>query len=453
MNLQRVRDPIHGLITFNLSDPVERKVWEIIDTPEFQRLRHIRQLGVSEFVFPSATHSRFAHSIGVFHNARRLMKIIERDEGTKIDEPRKATALLAAIVHDVGHGPFSHAFEVARETIAKERGIEAIEKHESFSAAMINNPNGLLREVIDRDCNGLSESVSDLIKADNPTDIYHAVVSSSFDADRLDYLVRDRHMTGVECGSIEQDWLIDNLTEWNIKIGQDDDEPRMVQTFVFKAKGRQAAEDFLLARYRLYSQLYLHKTTRGFEQLIGAILLHIARNWDKPELIGLTKENPFVRFLSPSGESLENYASLNDGVFWATARTLVESGDERSKLLSDRLLNRKRLKVLDVSAEYGHDPEQLTNAELRLDKFLEAKLGHEVFKDTAPNHLYGVGGGEARKAHKVVRVLNGSGTPMEITDFPDTIISKWLTKKKNLVRYYFLDTTTRDDAEKFMKGR
>lgn len=453
MSLQRVRDPIHGLISFNLNDPIEAKVWEIIDSPEFQRLRHIRQLGVSEFVFPSATHTRFAHSIGVFHNARRLMKIVERDEGNRLDEPRKATALIAAIVHDVGHGPFSHAFEVSREIIAKERGIEAIEKHESFSASMIINPNGSLFPVIEKDTPGLAAEVSDLIKADNPVDIYHAVVSSSFDADRLDYLVRDRHMTGVECGSIEQDWLIDNLIEWNIPVSQDDDEPRMVPTFVFKAKGRQAAEDFLLARYRLYSQLYLHKTTRGFEQIIGAILLHIARHWERPDILGLDANNPFVRFFTPGGETLENYAALNDSVFWATTRTLAESGDDRSKLLSDRLLMRKRLKVLDVSVEFGHDPAQQTNAEMRLDRHLEGQLGQTVFKDTAPNHLYGVSGGEVGKAHKMVRVLNGGGTPMEITDFPDTIISEWLTKKKNLVRYYFLDSATRDDAERFMRGR
>src|SRR5690606_2098262 len=111
-----------------------------------------------------------------------------------------------------------------------------------------------------------------------PTDIYHAVVSSSFDADRLDYLVRDRHMTGVEAGAIDEDWLIDNLLKFEISEPQDDDEPRLVSTFVFRLKGRQAAEDFLLARYRLYSQLYLHKTTRGFEQIIGALLFHIADN-------------------------------------------------------------------------------------------------------------------------------------------------------------------------------
>ena len=179
MKTQRVRDPIHGLISFDLADPVEGKAWRLIDTPEFQRLRHIRQLGVSEFVFPSATHTRFAHSVGVFHNARRLMKVIEREEAGRVDERRRLVALLASMVHDLGHGPFSHAFEVAREAIAKGRGIEAIEKHEAFSAAMIANPNGGIRPILDEVDNHLADEVAQLIRADNPIDIYHAVVSSS----------------------------------------------------------------------------------------------------------------------------------------------------------------------------------------------------------------------------------------------------------------------------------
>ena len=150
---------------------------------------------------------------------------------------------------------------------------------------------------------------------------------------------------------------------------------------------------------------------------------------------------------------MNNYIGLNDDVFWATARVLAERGDARAKMLSSRLLLRRRLKVLDVSAELGHDPAAQTNAELRLDQELDGKLGVSAFKDTAPNHLYGRTGGEAAKAHKTVRVLNGGGIPMEITDFPDTIISKWLTKKKSLVRYYFLETEERDAAERFMKGR
>ncbi len=452
MENQRIRDPIHGLITFDPSDNVDAIACKIIDTPEFQRLRHIRQLGVSEFVFPGATHTRFAHSIGVFHNARILMRVIEKEEKT-IDQRRRMVALLAALVHDLGHGPFSHAFEVAREKIATKRGNNVIEKHESFSAKMIIDSDSEIKRIFDKVDKKLADEVADLIKADNPIDIYHAVVSSSFDADRMDYLVRDRHMTGIECGSIDSNWLIDNLTTHKINLSQDDDEPQLIPTFVFKSKGRQAAEDFLLARYRLYSQLYLHKTTRGFEQIIGALLEHIADNANAPTKIGLRTDNPFVIFLKPNGENLKNYIPLNDDVFWATVRSLSKKGDNRAKLLANRLLSRERLKVLDLTAEYGDDPALQAAKEQILDQHLNDKLNKSVFKDTAPNHLYKRAGGEVAKTHKKVRVLNGHGDVKEILEFPDTIISNWLTKKRDLVRYYFLNENDRTEAARKMRGR
>lgn len=449
---QRIRDPIHGLIPFDINEDVDKLAWSIIDTPEFQRLRRIRQLGVSEFVFPGATHTRFAHSIGVFHNARRLMNVVDREVGDKADPRRRMVALLAALVHDVGHGPFSHAFESARSKVARSRGVEAIDKHEAFSARIISNPNGGIAAALST-CGDLTTEIADLIRADDPTDIYHAVVSSSFDADRLDYLVRDRHMTGVESGSIDQDWLVDNLQTYELQEQQDDDPAaRTIPTFVFRLKGRQAAEDFLLARYRLYSQLYLHKTTRGFEKLIVALLTHIADHCKHPENIGLNDGNKFVIFFSEGGDTLENYLRLDDGTFWSTAKRLFDFGDDRAKDLASRLLRRQRLRVLDLSAKYVDNPGALADKVRRLDEGFADKLDHSVFKDTAPNFLYGRVGGEAAKAHKMVRVLDGNHVPKEITEFPDTIISTRLTEKRNIVRYYFLDDSDRSNADKILAG-
>jgi HD superfamily phosphohydrolase len=212
---QRLRDPIHGLIIFE--DETDRLAWQLIQTPEFQRLRRIKQLGVSEFVFPGATHSRFAHSIGVYHNARRLMEVVRRATGSR-DEARERVVLLAALLHDIGHGPFSHAFEGAREAIACDRGIEAIEKHEKFTAKLIGAEDGHIKGILNSVDPQLADQISALIAADDPTDIYHAVVSSSFDADRLDYLRRDRYMTGTETGRIDHDWLIDNLATHDIRV-------------------------------------------------------------------------------------------------------------------------------------------------------------------------------------------------------------------------------------------
>ena len=126
MKTQRIRDPIHDLIVFDDDGPVDSFAWELLGTPDVQRLRRIKQLGVSEFVFPSASHNRFAHSVGVFDNARRLVKLIERENklnrvSGEFDPERAKVALFAALLHDIGHGPFSHAFEEARKAIAAER--------------------------------------------------------------------------------------------------------------------------------------------------------------------------------------------------------------------------------------------------------------------------------------------------------------------------------------------
>jgi HD superfamily phosphohydrolase len=180
---------------------VDEAVWKLLQTPDMQRLRRIKQLGVSEYVFPSASHSRFAHSVGVFHNARRLVQLIKREIELKrvegeFKEERAKVALFAALLHDIGHGPFSHAFEEARKALASERHENAsakakIRKHELFTADMIEDESGEIKQILDQ--SGVNaKDVADLIRAETPTDMYHSVVSSSFDADRLDYLIRDR---------------------------------------------------------------------------------------------------------------------------------------------------------------------------------------------------------------------------------------------------------------------
>lgn len=456
MKKQRIRDPIHGLVSFDGSDVdcVDELAWNLLNCSEFQRLRRIKQLGISEYVFPGATHSRFAHSIGVYHNARKLMRVVKREEGSDYKPERAQISLAAALVHDLGHGPFSHAFETAREFIAQERKIPNSENHEVLSGKIIRNVDGEIWKCMS-DMHGaaFADAVADLIQAENPLDIYHAVVSSSFDADRLDYLVRDRYMTGVESAAIDQEWLIDNLCKHEISVSQDDDpEPLRVPTFVFRLKGRQAAEDFLLARHRLYSQVYLHKTTRGFEKLITALLYEISKFAETSEKIGLSKENGLIRFLSRGGETLENYLALDDVSVWGAAQQVVSTGTERMKMLAHRLLGRKNMKVIDITAYYADNEETCKNAINRIDNEFESKMGLEIFKDIAPNLLYSTVSGENEKAHKMIRVQNGHGVPIEIQNFPDTIIRTELTKKRESVRYYFLNDDDQNEALKTMRG-
>src|SRR6266851_5503305 len=185
---QRIRDPVHGLIVFRKGDKLDELAWRLINTPEFQRLRRIKQLGVSEFIYPGATHTRFAHSVGVFHVARQLRDIIRREIGAKFNAKRADVAVIAALLHDLGHGPLSHTFE----GVTKQAGIS--KRHAAWTAEIISNKRGsiypLLRNY--RPNGKFAGEVADLLRAEDPTDIYHAIVSSSFDADRLDYLRRDR---------------------------------------------------------------------------------------------------------------------------------------------------------------------------------------------------------------------------------------------------------------------
>lgn len=448
----RLRDPIHGLIVFRKCDPMDALAWELIKTPEFQRLRRIRQLGVSEFVFPGATHTRFAHSIGVYHGARRLMEVIRREQGGECDEGRARVALIAALLHDLGHGPFSHAFEGAREAIAESRGKEGVEKHEKYTAKLILAEEGGVRPVLDRIDPALAGQVADLIRADDPADIYHAVVSSSFDADRLDYLRRDRYMTGTGAGSIDYDWLMDNLATDFITVRQDNDEIP-IPTFVFKLKGRQAAEDFLLARYRLYTQVYLHKTTRGFEKLATALFQRVAKATEDGKDLGLGSDHPLVRFLKPDGESLDDYRDLDDMVAWGAIERLRRCGDAEVEAFAMRLWNREPLRALDITTDLGHDREAGHNALRRVSGFITGNLGRTVFRDDVSYNLYSSGSGEATKAHKILRVRDGNGHPKEITEFPDTVIHKALMEKTKLTRLYFLTNEDRDWAFRAMRGR
>ena len=184
---QRVRDPVHGLIVFRQGEPVDELAWRLINTSEFQRLRRIKQLGVSEFIFPGATHTRFSHCIGVFDTARMLIEIVKREIDSiseVFDDGKAEVAIIAALLHDLGHGPLSHTFEEVR----KSQGIT--KRHEEWTAEIVLNPKGEICKLLKgfRPERKFHKAVADLLASEDPKNIYHAIVSSSFDADRLDYL-------------------------------------------------------------------------------------------------------------------------------------------------------------------------------------------------------------------------------------------------------------------------
>ncbi len=341
---QRIRDPLHGLIVFGDShdssrNETDRIAWSLLNTPEFQRLRRIRQLGFSDLVFPGATHSRFAHCVGAYHVARRLADVIGRQHGHR-DPDRERVALLAALLHDVGHGPFSHAFEAA------DPRTDRI-SHERWGAKVVRGEtrvNRLLREADET----LPERIGGLLTGDdgNLMDIYAAIVSSQFDADRLDYLQRDRMAAGVGFGHIDRDWLFDSLEVGDITVGADEDDPYPARCLYLGPKGVSVAEEYLEARYRLYTMLYMHKTTRAAEKMLESVLCAIAA---APDRAGVP-DNPVFRYMTDETPSLGAYLALDDAAVWAALGALAERSLGRVSELATRLRNRDLYKCVEIGA-------------------------------------------------------------------------------------------------------
>lgn len=342
---QRVRDPIHNLIEFG-PDQFEHTLWRVVQTPSFQRLRRIRQLGFSEFVFPGATHTRFAHSLGVFHMARQLMHVIERyvnSHSQQFKTHQAQHALAAALLHDVGHGMFSHAFEA----VGKEFNWP-MARHEDVSQRLIRD--GEISELLDTELGkGYSQNVADVIAQSIPSNLYHSVVSSQFDADRLDYMQRDRMMTGVQSSGVDPTWLLSNLEIAEVETGADEDRAGKVETLVLGPKAVQAAESYVLSLFHLYPNLYLHKATRGAEVLFQALMRRIVYLYrdDFVSKVGLPTHHPLLQFIADP-TSLERATALDDTVFWGALPLLVGSEDEEIVRLSIALRERKLTRCIDL---------------------------------------------------------------------------------------------------------
>lgn len=341
---QRIRDPLHNLIEFS-SAQFDQVMWKVIQTPTFQRLRRIRQLGFSEFVYPGATHTRFAHSIGVYHTACNLMKIIKNHLKDDFKIRKAEAAIAAALVHDVGHGMFSHSFE----DIGKKLGIE-MAKHESVSGILIRDTD--IGRILNEYDEGFAENVAKIIEGKQEQNIYGAVVSSQFDADRLDYMQRDRLMSGVQNSGIDLTWLMANLEIGKVSVVVDEIQTGEIETFVLGPKAIHAADSYVLGLFQLYPTIYYHKATRAAEKVFSVLMILLINlikdgDWQKT---GLPEGHPIVRF-AQEPDKLSNVLALDDTVFWGTLSMLIEAENDVIKTLAKRLQERNLPKCIDIREE------------------------------------------------------------------------------------------------------
>ena len=319
-------------------------MWCVIQSSQFQRLRRIKQLGFSELVYPGATHTRFAHSVGVFHTARRLMEVIEKHlkRNNAFEETTAHIALAAALVHDLGHGPYSHAFE----EVGKRLNL-VMAHHEKVTDLLIRE--GEISKALNGLGSGFATDVADLIKKSGPSSIYGAVVSSQFDADRLDYMQRDRLMTGAHHGSIDFDWLLSNLEIGTVQHGVDLEVVGEIDTFVLGPKAIYAAEAYLLGLFQLYATVYLHKATRGAEKIFTELLTRVitlARN-DSTAKTGLSENHPLINF-ARKPEDLNCTLALDDSVIGGALSMMADADDRLISDFSRRLRDRKLFKCIDI---------------------------------------------------------------------------------------------------------
>ena len=216
------RDSVHNIIRVSTDSDEGRLVVSLIDTPEFQRLRRIRQLGLAYFAYQAAEHSRFAHSLGAYHLATRMIARLRLDH--EIAEEHQTAVRIAALLHDIGHGPFSHVIESIL-------GFH----HEDFTIRAVLSPETGVGRLLDPQ---LAQNVASIIKGDFAPRALGQLVSSQLDVDRMDYLLRDSLMTGAKYGIFDLEWIIKSI---NIDAAED--------RLYISAPGLYAVEDYLQARY------------------------------------------------------------------------------------------------------------------------------------------------------------------------------------------------------------
>ena len=326
------KDPVHRYV--HVKDQV---IWDLISTKEFQRLRRIRQLGTTNLVFHGAEHSRFSHSLGVYEIVRRIVDDVFEGR-SEWDESERLLALCAALLHDLGHGPFSHAFEEVFNT-----------DHEEFTKRILlehTEVNEVLRKV-DPD---FPMRVSQVIDNNYTNQQVSSLISSQIDADRMDYLQRDAYFTGVSYGHFDIDRILRVMRPKKDMI-------------VFKASGMHAIEDYIMSRYQMYLQIYFHPMSRSAEAILNNILKRAKHLHEQQYVFKMepTHFEPFFKTYVSKDERnqsipLKAYLALDESILMTYFQFWMEEDDSILSDLCRRFVNRDLFQFVDLNPE--EEPER-----------------------------------------------------------------------------------------------
>ena len=319
-----LKDPVHSYIHIHYE-----VIWNCLDSKEFQRLRRIRQLGGDFQVYPTAEHSRFSHSLGVYEIVRRMVTEV-KSLCVELTEYEKVCVMLAGLLHDVGHGPFSHAFEHITN-----------HSHEEYTAKIIlgnTELNAILRDVSEK----LPHDIVSIIQHTHENDILNQIVSGQLDADRMDYLLRDSYFTATSYGQFDLERILRTMRVRKTAEGR--------KVIVVKYTGIHSVEDYIMARYQMYWQVYYHPVARSYEavfiQLFNRLKDIFKGNKDYFEDMKV-----LVPFLEKSEVSVDEYFKLDENSLLYCCALIQDKEDKIAADLARRLQNRNLFEYVDYNDE------------------------------------------------------------------------------------------------------
>jgi len=395
-----VNDPIYGFITL----PGEL-IFDLIEHPYFQRLRRIAQLGLTYLVYPGAYHTRFHHALGAMHLMQRAVLIL-RQKGLEISVAEEEGVYVAILLHDIGHGPFSHALE---NTLIPHIG------HEALSLKFM--------ERLNQEFDGRLNTAISIFSDNYPKRFLHQLISSQLDMDRLDYLRRDSFYTGVTEGAVNSERLLTMLNVHNDQL-------------VIDAKGIYSVEKFIVARRLMYWQVYLHKAVLSAEFMLVNILnraKELAQAGEQVFATSALKKFLLTEFdwndFEAYPELLDDFAKLDDNDVMASIKEWCLHPDRVLAELSQRLINRKLLKIKmrDETITDSEKADILAKAIARLG-FEEKEATHFVITGSIANHAYDPGSNRINLLYKdeTVRDISEAADQLNIQALSHTVVKHFI---------------------------
>jgi len=386
-------DPVYGFISI----PFEI-VYDLIEHPYFQRLRRITQLGLTPLVYPGALHTRFHHAIGAMHLMGEAIEIL-RSKGIEVTEEEAKGAIIAILLHDIGHGPFSHALE---------HSIVDKISHEDLSEIFMDKLN--------KEFNNQLDLAIKIFKNKYKKKFLHQLVSSQLDIDRLDYLKRDSFFTGVSEGIISSDRIIAMLTVVNDELA-------------IEAKGIYSIEKFIVARRLMYWQVYLHKTVLSAEYLLVKILQRAKELAAKNiELFATPSFKLFLyqKFNKKAFQSdtkvLEAFAQLDDNDIFTSVKVWADHEDRILSVLCKNMVNRHLFKIEIQNKPFKRERiEKIKKAAIIKYKLADNEVEYFVFSDTIQNNAY-------NPQNEKINILYKNGELVDIADAADQLNISVLSK-------------------------